>query len=387
MAGMKTKDKIIDFKKYKGRKVLVTGHTGFKGSWLCVWLLNLGAEVIGISKEPYTKYDNFVMSKLNDRIVDLRGDVRDLEKMEEIFNRYKPEIVFHLAAQPLVRVSYEMPVETYDINVIGTLNILECIRKSNSVQAGIIITSDKCYENINQIWGYKESDKLGGYDPYSASKACAEIVTSSYINSFFNPKDYKKHGKLIATARAGNVIGGGDWSKDRIVPDIIRALESKTSIKIRNPMATRPWQHVLEPIKGYLMLGEKMLDHKLECMGAWNFGPDSEDILTVEELVSKVIGLFGEGSYIVSKNSGPYESKLLNIDCTKAKSYLNWNPALHVEDALKLTVEWYKNYKNANVFDFCTNQIKIFEKKSLQNKQEDNSTKDSMSEINESLSK
>lgn len=369
MASMKAKDKITNFQKYKGKKVLITGHTGFKGSWLCTWLLELGAEVIGISQEPYTQYDNFVMAKLSNKIVDLRGDVRDLDKMKEIFDKYKPEVVFHLAAQPLVRVSYEMPVETYDANIMGTLNVLECIRKSTSVEVGIIITSDKCYENINQIWGYKETDRLGGYDPYSSSKACAELITSSYINSFFNPKEYEKHGKLIATVRAGNVIGGGDWSKDRIIPDIIRSLESKISIEIRNPMATRPWQHVLEPARGYLLLGEQMmLLHEPEFIGAWNFGPDSKDILTVKDIVSKTIKLWGEGSYIISENSGPHEAQLLSIDCTKAKRYLKWNPALNVDDALKMTVEWYKNYKNNNVFDICMNQIKTIENKSLNSK-------------------
>ena len=359
MATMKTKDKLSNFRKYKGKKVLITGHTGFKGSWLCIWLLSLGADIIGVSKEPYTQYDNYIMSKLSDKIVDLRCDVRDLDKMKDIFYNYKPEIVFHLAAQPLVRKSYEIPMETYEVNVIGTLNVLECIRGSESAEAGIIVTSDKCYENINQIWGYKESDRLGGYDPYSSSKACAELVTSSYINSFFNPKDYKKHGKLIATVRAGNVIGGGDWSKDRIIPDIIRALENKFPIQIRNPRAIRPWQHVLEPLRGYLMLGEYMLSHKSKMTGAWNFGPDFRDILTVEEIVSKVVELYGEGRYIISKNDEVHEAELLCIDSTKAKRYLNWKPVLSIDEALNLTVEWYKNYKNTNVFDLCVNQIKF----------------------------
>lgn len=363
MAGMKQKDKMMNFPKYKGKKVLITGHTGFKGSWLCIWLLRLGAEVIGVSQEPYTEYDNFVMNKLSNKIVDLRADVRDLGKMKEIFDKYKPDVVFHLAAQPLVRLSYEMPVETYDVNIMGTLNVLECIRKSASTEVGIIITSDKCYENINQIWGYKETDRLGGYDPYSSSKACAELIASSYISSFFNPKEYEKHGKLIATVRAGNVIGGGDWSKDRIIPDIIRSLENKTHIEIRNPLATRPWQHVLEPIRGYLLLGEYLLHHKKECIGAWNFGPDFKDILTVEDIVSKTIDLWGEGSYIISENSGPHEAELLSIDCTKSKKYLKWAPLLNVDDALKMTVEWYKNYKNGNVFDLCINQIKTVEKR------------------------
>lgn len=360
---MKQKDKIIDFQKYKGKKVLVTGHTGFKGSWLSIWLLKLGAEVIGVSQEPNTEYDNFVMSKLGSKIIDLRADVRDLGKMKEIFDKYKPDIVFHLAAQPLVRLSYEMPIETYEINILGTLNVLECIRKSESTEVGIIITSDKCYENVNQIWGYRETDRLGGYDPYSSSKACAELIASSYINSFFNSKEYAKHGKLIATVRAGNVIGGGDWSKDRIIPDIIRSLENKTPIIIRNPLATRPWQHVLEPLRGYLLLGENLLNHKIENIGAWNFGPDFKDILTVESIVSKTIGFWGEGSYIISENEGLHEAQLLSIDCTKSKIYLKWTPLFNVDDALKMTVEWYKNYKSVSVFDLCLNQIKNVEKR------------------------
>lgn len=351
------------FEKYKGKKVLVTGHTGFKGSWLCTMLLEAGANIIGVSKEPYTKYDNFVMSKLSDKIVDLREDIRDLDKMMKIFEEYKPEIVFHLAAQPIVRISYEEPVKTYAVNIMGTLNILECIRNSNSAKVGIIITSDKCYENLNQIWGYRETDRLGGYDPYSSSKACAELIASSYINSYFNPREYQKHGKLIATVRAGNVIGGGDWSKDRIIPDIVRSLESKIPIEIRNPMATRPWQHVLEPLRGYLLLGEHMINDEVEFIGAWNFGPNTSDILTVSDIVNKVIKLWGEGSFTVLGNNGPHEAQLLSIDCTKAKIYLKWNPILNVDEALNMTVEWYKNYKNTNVYDLCVNQIRTFEKR------------------------
>lgn len=363
---MGVEDKRLNLDKYKGKKVLVTGHTGFKGSWLCMWLLKAGASVIGVSKDPYTKYDNFVLAKLSNKIVDLRNDIRNLDEMEKIFDKYEPEVVFHLAAQPLVRLSYEMPVETFDININGTINILECIRKSKSVKAGIIITSDKCYENINQIWGYKETDRLGGYDPYSCSKACAELVTGSYINCFFNPNECKDHGKFIATVRAGNVIGGGDWSKDRIIPDIIRSLQNKVPIVIRNPNAIRPWQHVLEPLRGYLMLGTHLISHESEFIGAWNFGPNSNDILTVKDIVSRTIKLWGEGDFIISQNNGPHEAELLSIDCTKAKKYIKWNPILSIDEALKMTVEWYKGYKNSDVYELCMKQIETIEDKSFE---------------------
>lgn len=346
---------------YKNKTVLVTGHTGFKGSWLCIWLLELGANIIGVSKDPYTQNDNFVMSKLSDKITDLRCDITDLDKLKKIFDEYKPEVVFHLAAQPLVRLSYKEPVETYHSNVMGTINILECIRSSNSVTAGIIVTSDKCYENVNQIWPYRESDRLGGYDPYSSSKACAEIAVSSYINSFFNSNECSKHGKFIASVRAGNVIGGGDWSEDRIIPDIVRSIQKKIPVEIRSPKSTRPWQHVLEPLRGYLLLGEKLILNKKEFIGAWNFGPDSNEFFSVENIVGKIIKIWGNGSYNISKNTGPHEASLLSIDCTKAKKYLGWKPVLDIDKALNMTVEWYKNYETTNVYDLCVSQIKSVE--------------------------
>ena len=230
---------------YKGKTVLVTGHTGFKGSWLSIWLNELGAEVIGYALDPYTKKDNFVLSGLENKIVDIRGDIRDKKHLKEVFDKYKPEFVFHLAAQPLVRLSYENPIETYEINVMGTINVLECIRETPEVKIGIMITTDKCYENKEQIWGYREIDSLGGYDPYSSSKGAAEIAISSWRSSYFNPKDYDKHGKSIASVRAGNVIGGGDWSLDRIIPDCIRALEKGEAISIRTCSGAIEWLFVI----------------------------------------------------------------------------------------------------------------------------------------------
>ena len=266
---------------YKNKTVLVTGHTGFKGSWLSIWLRELGANVIGYALDPYTEKDNFVLAKLEDKITDIRGDIRDKKNLKEVFDKYKPEFVFHLAAQPLVRLSYENPIETYEINVMGTINVLECIRETPETKIGIMITTDKCYENKEQIWGYRETDPLGGYDPYSSSKGAAEIAISSWRNSFFNPKDYEKHKKSIASVRAGNVIGGGDWSLDRIIPDCIRALEKDEAISIRNPKAIRPWEHVLEPLNGYLLLGQKMYEEPSKYCEGWNFGPNLDSIVSV----------------------------------------------------------------------------------------------------------
>ena len=246
---------------YRGKRVLVTGHTGFKGSWLSIWLHELGAEVIGVAQDPFTVRDNFVLSGIGEKIkADLRADIRDGERIKAIFQEYQPEIVFHLAAQPLVRLSYDIPVETYETNVMGTIHVLEAVRSTDSVKVGVMITTDKCYENKEQIWGYRENEPMGGYDPYSSSKGAAEIAIASWRRSFFHPEQYDKHGKSIASVRAGNVIGGGDWALDRIIPDCIKALESGAAIDIRSPKAIRPWQHVLEPLSGYMLLAQKMWD-------------------------------------------------------------------------------------------------------------------------------
>ncbi len=346
---------------YKNKTVLVTGHTGFKGAWLSIWLRELGANVIGYGLDPYTQYDNFVVANLKEKIVDIRGDIRDLNKLKGVFEKYKPQIVFHLAAQSLVIRSYKIPKETYEVNVMGTLNVLECIRKSDSVKVGIMITTDKCYENKEQIWGYRETDAMGGYDPYSSSKGCAELLIASYRNSFIHPNDYVKHEKAISSVRAGNVIGGGDWQKDRIVPDCIRALIDNKSINIRNPNAVRPFQHVLEPLSGYLLLAYKMYEDGVNYCDGWNFGPDFNSIVNVQTIVNLIINKWGSGHWTdLSDKDAPYEANLLSLDCTKAKTYLGWKNRLNIEEAIEYTVDWYKNFKDLNVYELCVNQIKEY---------------------------
>jgi CDP-glucose 4,6-dehydratase len=347
---------------WNGKKVLVTGHTGFKGSWLSIWLKELGAEVIGYSLDPYSQLDNFVLTNLKNEMIDIRGDIRDYKKLLDVFSNYQPEIIFHLAAQPLVRLSYELPKETYDINVGGTVNVLEAIRNTDSAKAAVLITTDKCYENKEWVWGYRENDPMGGYDPYSSSKGAAELVIAGYRNSFFNPEKFNQHGKAIASARAGNVIGGGDWAKDRIVPDCIRALKSNQSIAIRNPWATRPWQHVLEPLNGYLLLANRLIENGKKYAGAWNFGPDDSSVIPVNEVVNKIIEYWGGGEWMdLSNPNDLHEANLLSLDCIKAKTFLKWQPALSIDEAIRLTVEWYKNYENNDVYEICRNQINVFQ--------------------------
>lgn len=347
---------------YKGKRVLVTGHTGFKGSWLSIWLHELGAEVIGIAQNPYSERDNYILSGIGQKIkADLRADIRDARLMKEIFQQYQPEIVFHLAAQPLVRLSYDFPIETYETNVMGTINILEAIRETDSVRVGVMITTDKCYENNEHIWGYRENEPMGGYDPYSSSKGAAEIAISSWRRSFFNPDRYENHGKSIASVRAGNVIGGGDWSLDRIIPDCIKSLESGILIDIRNPKAVRPWQHVLEPLSGYILLAHKMwIEPQKYCEG-WNFGPTMESISTVWEVAMKVIQNYGKGELRdISNDNALHEANLLMLDISKAKMLLGWEPKMNIDQTVKLTVDWYKKYKENSVYTICVEQIKEY---------------------------
>lgn len=347
---------------YKDKTVLLTGHTGFKGSWLSIWLNELGAKVIGVANDPYTERDNYVLSGLTNKIVDLRADIRDTQQMKDIFQEYQPEIVFHLAAQPLVRLSYNIPVETYQTNVMGTVNIMEAIRHTKSVKVAVMVTTDKCYENKEQIWGYRENDPMGGYDPYSSSKGAAEIAIASWRNSFFNPKDYEKHAKSIASVRAGNVIGGGDWALDRIIPDCIKALETGKSIEIRSPNAIRPWQHVLEPLSGYLLLANKMWNEPPAYCEGWNFGPQSESVSTVWNVASMLIRNYGSGDLIdLSDVNAPHEATNLMLDITKARVKLGWEPKLDIENCIALVVDWYKRYRyEDSVYKLCVEQINKF---------------------------
>lgn len=348
---------------YKGKRVLVTGHTGFKGSWLSIWLHELGAEVIGVGLDPYTDKDNFVLSEIGGKMkADIRADIRDGEKMKQIFAEFQPEIVFHLAAQPLVRLSYEIPVETYETNVMGTINVMEAIRSTESVKVGVMITTDKCYENKEQLEGYIETDSFGGYDPYSSSKGACEIAIQSWRRSFFNPADFgKKHHVSLASVRAGNVIGGGDWSKDRIIPDCIRALETTKVIDIRSPKAVRPWEHVLEPLSGYMLLAQKMWNDPTGFCEGWNFGPEADSVLTVWEVASAIISNFGYGELRdVSNPDALHEANLLMLNINKAKNRLGWKPRLNAKECAVLTSDWYKRYKTENVYKLCVEEIGKF---------------------------
>jgi CDP-glucose 4,6-dehydratase len=334
---------------FSGKTVLVTGHTGFKGSWLSIWLHELGAKVIGLSLDPYSERDNFVLSRIAENIIDIRGDIRNSTIVNEVFEKYVPEIVFHLAAQPLVRLSYSEPVSTYETNVMGTINVMEAIRASNSVKAGILITTDKCYENREQLWGYREGDAMGGHDPYSSSKGAAEIAISSWRRSYKMP---------IASVRAGNVIGGGDWALDRIIPDCIRAIEADKPIEIRNPLAIRPWQHVLEPLGAYLLLALKLYNEPEKYAESWNIGPELNSVSTVKEISDMVTKQYGKGAVKdVSDPNQLHEANLLMLDITKANLRLGWTPGLTINQTVELTVDWYKRYSNENVYGLCLNQI------------------------------
>lgn len=336
---------------------MVTGHTGFKGSWISIWLHELGANVIGYALDPCIEEGNFLLSGIGEKITDVRGDIRDAEKLNQVFEKYKPEFVFHLAAQALVRLSYEKPVETYEVNVIGTINVLEAIKNCSSTRVGIMVTTDKCYENKEQLWGYNESDPMGGHDPYSSSKGAAEIAISSWRRSFFNNKSRKS----IASVRAGNVIGGGDWAVDRIIPDCIRSLESNIPIEIRNPDAVRPWEYVLEPLSGYLLLGEKMYGNLVRYGEAWNFGPELKSIISVWEIAKKVIGNYGSGELIdISDSNEVHEAKFLSLDISKVRFKLGWSPTLNIDETIAFTVDWYKKYKSEDVYGLCTKQINLF---------------------------
>lgn len=342
---------------YKGKKVLITGHTGFKGSWLSLWLKKLGAEVIGYSLDVPTDPSIFKICSLDERIISIIGDIRDEERLKQAFKKYKPDIVFHLAAQPIVRLSYKEPKATYETNVMGTVNVLEASKGTDSVKAVVVITTDKCYENKEWVYGYRETDPMGGYDPYSSSKGCVELVVSAYRNSFYNEKNIG-----LSSTRAGNVIGGGDWAEDRLIPDFVKAVSDDKSIIIRNPLATRPWQHVLEPLSGYLCLGASMLQDNKKYNSGWNFGPEDSDVLNVEQVLKLAIKSWGKGSIKVDKSQQPHEANLLKLDISKAKTYLKWYPVYDVNKAVDATIQWYKAYcENEDMYKYTLKQIEEYE--------------------------
>ena len=324
---------------YKDKKVLITGDTGFKGSWLAIWLLSMGADVVGISLPPQTPHDNYIVCGLSERITHIDQDIRDYNALRKIFDEYSPEIVFHLAAQAIVLEGYQDPLNTFSTNFMGTVNVLEAIRHTESVKAGVIITTDKCYKNREWVYGYRETDRLGGNDPYSASKAAGEMAIASYTHSFFN----NDNSANIASVRAGNVIGGGDWAENRIVPDCVRALEKGEPIIIRNPNAVRPWQHVLEPLSGYLKLGSLLYTDAKEFTGAWNFGPSSKNMVTVKELAEKVVKNWGHGEISCQSEKNEFtETNLLHLDISKAVNQLKWQPKLDLNDTVNYTIDEYR---------------------------------------------
>jgi CDP-glucose 4,6-dehydratase len=345
---------------YKGKKVFLTGHTGFKGAWMLKTLSLLGAEIKGYALEPQTPNDLFYLIEGDKLCESVIADLRDKKRLESEIVDFQPDFIFHLAAQPLVRLSYEIPAETFEVNVIGTANVLDGVKLLQKKCSVVLITTDKVYHNNEWEYPYRENDRLGGYDPYSASKACAELLIDSYRNSFFNTKNYDRHLKGIAVARAGNVIGGGDWSKDRLIPDIVRSLMANKPVVIRNPNAVRPWQHVLEPVVGYLSLGMHLEKQPINFAQAYNFGPQSEDALSVEKMIQLSIAIWGSGEYKIEKESNqPHEAGLLKLDISKVKSDLDWAPKMSSQKTLDLTLNWYKLFLQnpKNIADYSKNQI------------------------------
>lgn len=338
---------VIDASFWAGKTVFLTGHTGFKGGWLSLWLQALGAKVVGYSLPPPTNPSLFAVARVADGMESIEGDIRDLKQLVAVMATCQPEIVIHMAAQPLVRYSYQSPVETYSTNVMGTVNLLEAVRHAGSVKAVVNITSDKCYDNREWIWGYRENEPMGGYDPYSSSKGCAELVASAYRNSYFNPNEFGRHGVALASVRAGNVIGGGDWAEDRLIPDFMRAITQGKAVHIRNPHAIRPWQHVLEPLAGYLMLTQRLWESGEIYGEGWNFGPNDEDAKPVSWIVEQLTKKWGEGAcWVMDDGDHPHEANYLKLDCSKAKARLDWQPRWHLEDALRAIVDWHHAYRS-----------------------------------------
>lgn len=357
-------ENMVDFKKkFKGRKILITGHTGFKGSWLSRMLLNWGARVCGIGLPPHTDPNLFEAIKIKREIKNYFVDIRDFSKIKSVIAKEKPEIVFHLAAQPIVRESYANPLYTLDTNILGTANVLQAVKEAGGIKSVIIVTTDKVYKNNETGRPFREDDKLGGHDPYSASKAAVEILVDSYSKSFFNPADYgKKHETLISSARAGNVIGGGDWNKDRLVPDLVKGVFQGERFMIRNPDAVRPWQHVLEALCGYTLLATKLHEGRREFSGGWNFGPSCKNFLNVREFVELATGILGRGDYTIMKTpDNNHEDKLLTLNSAKARKNLGWKQRLNLDKTLALTFEWYKNfYDREDVGRITDKQIESF---------------------------
>ncbi|RRJ62269.1 CDP-glucose 4,6-dehydratase [Paenibacillus oralis] len=348
---------------WQDKRVFLTGHTGFKGSWLSLWLTQLGAKVTGFSLPPSTKPNLFEVCNIESLIEkSVIGDIRNFELLEQSIKEAKPQIVIHMAAQPLVSESYINPVETYMVNVMGTVNLLETIRRinnGNEIKAVVNVTTDKCYENKEWFWGYRENEPMGGYDPYSSSKACSELVTASYRNSFFNTENYEKHGVAIATARAGNVIGGGDWANNRLVPDIMKSLLENTPIIVRNPDSIRPWQHVLEPLGGYLLLAEKLYLYGCEYAEPWNFGPSDDDAKTVQWIVERFCSKWnGNAGFQIRRDNQFHEAHYLKLDCSKAKYKLGWAPKWSLEQSIEKIIDWnYAYMDKRNMQEVCEHQI------------------------------
>jgi len=333
---------MIDASFWKSKKVFLTGHTGFKGSWLSLWLHSLGAEVQGYALAPETQPSLFIEADVGSKVASEIGDIRNLKQLQQSMTEFNPDILIHMAAQPLVRLSYKEPIETYETNVMGTVKVLEVARSCPNLKAIVSVTTDKCYENKEWVWGYREDEAMGGYDPYSSSKGCAELVTSAYRRSFIQDK-----GVGLASARAGNVIGGGDWSGDRLIPDILKAFENKQPVTIRNPKSTRPWQHVLEPLSGYLVLVQKLYEQPNDYAEGWNFGPHEEDAKPVDWILNRMVKQWGKGvSWGLDKGNHPHEAGFLKLDISKAKSRLQWQPTWHLNQTLERIINWHQAWLN-----------------------------------------
>lgn len=355
---------------WRGKRVFLTGHTGFKGSWLSLWLQSMGAELTGFALSPPTNPSLYELANVAGGMCSILGDVRDLNSLKREIQKANPEIVIHMAAQSLVKYSYDNPVETYSTNVMGSVHLLEAVRNSKGVKAVVNVTSDKCYENREWVWGYREDEAVGGYDPYSNSKGCAELVTAAYRSSFFNPEQYNHHGIAVASARAGNVIGGGDWSCDRLIPDFIRAIVAGETVVIRSPKAIRPWQHVLEPLSGYLLLAEKLYTQGNQFTGAWNFGPNDTDAKSVEWIVNQLVTYWGNGaSFRVDSNAANFhEANFLKLDCNKARMNLGWYPQWNVTETIKRICAWHKAQLNAEDINLYTlNEITQYQANAIKN--------------------